>query len=135
MNTNETSKTQAARISRKATSIALKCSVSKEILDDLEKAIDKLDLEADNSLSQRAAKNCGIPLKPSCNVHDPEILKGKVTIRAPPVVKGSKNKRAKSVLEKKQGKKKKTAKKKGTVIHSSMHFGHLYSIDSNIYLS
>jgi hypothetical protein len=42
--------TQAARISRKATSIALKCSLSKQLLDDLEKAIDKLNLEADNSI-------------------------------------------------------------------------------------
>ena len=45
-------KTHAARISRKATSLALKCSVSKELLVQLEKAIDNLDLEADNSLSK-----------------------------------------------------------------------------------
>jgi hypothetical protein len=51
----------------------------------------------------------------SSNVHDPEILKGKVLIRAPGVIKGPKNKRAKSVLEKKQGKKK-TGKKKGSQI-------------------
>ena len=42
---NETSKAQAARISRKATLIALKCSVSKDLLDDLKRAIDKLDQE------------------------------------------------------------------------------------------
>jgi hypothetical protein len=42
--------TQDACISRKATSIALKCSLSKELLDDLENAIDKLDLDADNSI-------------------------------------------------------------------------------------
>jgi hypothetical protein len=52
-------------------------------------------------------------LPQSCNVHDPNILKGKVSITAPQVLKGSKNKGAKSVLEKKQGKKKKTAGKKG----------------------
>jgi hypothetical protein len=97
----------------------LKCSVSKEILDDLERSIDKLDLEADKSLSQRATTHCELPQ--SCNVHDPEILKGKVSIRAPQVLKGSKNKRAESVLEKKQEKKKKTAKKKGTTIQD-MHF-------------
>ena len=45
-------KTHAACISRKATSLALKCSVSKELLVQLEKAIDNLDLEADNSLSK-----------------------------------------------------------------------------------
>jgi hypothetical protein len=44
--------TQVACISRKATSIALKCSVSKELLDALEKAIDKLDLEADDGISK-----------------------------------------------------------------------------------
>ena len=45
-------KTHAACISRKATSLALKCSVSKELLVQLEKAIDNLDLEVDNSLSK-----------------------------------------------------------------------------------
>jgi hypothetical protein len=35
----ETLQTRAARISRKATSIALKCSVSEELLVELEKAI------------------------------------------------------------------------------------------------
>jgi hypothetical protein len=44
--------TQAARISWKATSIAPKCSVSKELLDALEKAIDKLDLEEDDGISK-----------------------------------------------------------------------------------
>jgi hypothetical protein len=70
----------------------LKCSAAKEILDDLERAIDNLDIQTDNSLSQRAAKQCVVPQ--SSNVHDPEILKGKVSIRAPDVIKGPKNKRA-----------------------------------------
>ena len=43
----ETLQTLAARVSRKATSVALKCTTSKELLDELEKAIDKLDLEAE----------------------------------------------------------------------------------------
>jgi hypothetical protein len=111
INPNETSKTQVAHISQKATSIALKCSVSKEILDDLERSIDKLDLESDDSLSQRATTHCELPQ--SCNVHDSHILKGKVSIIAAQVLNGSKNKIAKSVLEKKQGKKKKSAGKKG----------------------
>jgi hypothetical protein len=38
---NENLNTQVARISRKAMSVALKCSVSKELFDDLEKTIDK----------------------------------------------------------------------------------------------
>ncbi|WVZ82159.1 hypothetical protein U9M48_029452 [Paspalum notatum var. saurae] len=49
---NETLKTHAARLSRKATSLALKCSMSKPLLDDLEKALDKLNLEADDSLNK-----------------------------------------------------------------------------------
>lgn len=62
----ETLQTHAARISRKATSIAMKCSVSKELLESLEKSIDTLDLEADNSLSQRRPiKDCGVSL--NCN--------------------------------------------------------------------
>ena len=43
----ETLQTLAARVSRKATFVALKCTTSKELLDELEKAIDKLDLEAE----------------------------------------------------------------------------------------
>ncbi|WVZ50704.1 LOW QUALITY PROTEIN: hypothetical protein U9M48_001936 [Paspalum notatum var. saurae] len=41
-----------ARLSRRATSLALKCSVSKPLLHDLEKAFDKLELEADDSLGK-----------------------------------------------------------------------------------
>jgi hypothetical protein len=61
---NENLNTQAARISRKATSVALKCSVSKEFLDDLEKTIDKLDLEADNSLNKVQEKTLGFSYLP-----------------------------------------------------------------------
>jgi hypothetical protein len=52
----------------------LKCLAIKEILDNLESAIDNLDIQTDNSLSQRAAKQCMVPQ--SSNVHDLEILKG-----------------------------------------------------------
>ena len=48
---------RAARISRKVASISLKCSLSKDLLDYLEKAINKLDLEADNSLSKIEEKS------------------------------------------------------------------------------
>jgi hypothetical protein len=124
--------TSCRHLSHKATSIALKCSVSKEILDDLERSIDKLDIEAENSLSQRATTHCELPQ--SCSVHDPEILKGKVSIRAPRELKGSKNKRAKSVLEKKKGEKKKTATKKGTTIQD-MHFTlSIFSTNSFVYI-
>ena len=104
-------KTQAARISRKATSVALKCSTVKELLDDLEKAIDKLDLEADNSLSKMKEKSNEVPLVSTECVA--ETLKGIVSFRVPPVVKGAKSKRSKISLERKKGKKKKNSNKKG----------------------
>lgn len=94
-----------------ATSIALKCSISKELLDDLERKIDQLDLEADTTLSQRPGKSFGVPQ--SCNENDTNILKGKVSIRVPDVIKSAKKKRE-DVLEKKKRKKKKTTKKTGT---------------------
>jgi hypothetical protein len=58
----ESLKTHATRISRKATSIALKCSKSKELLDILEKAMDKLDMDADNSLSKMEEQSNEAPL-------------------------------------------------------------------------
>lgn len=128
---NETSTTQAARISRKATSIALKCTISKELLNVLERAIDKLGLEVDNSLSQIPAYPCGIS-KSSIEFAG-DILQGKVSVRAPQVIKGSNEKRAKTVLEKKKGKKNATTKKKGTVTHSNMHFPTSFVVASNIY--
>jgi hypothetical protein len=48
---NENLKSYAARLSRMVMSLALKCSVLKPLLDDLEKALQKLDLKEDNSLS------------------------------------------------------------------------------------
>ena len=108
INDNETSKAQCARISRKATSLALKCSVSKDLLDDLEKAIDKLDQEAYSTLNQRHVEPCVVSrVSTKCETN---ILKGKVSIRAPEVIKGPKKKRE-DVLEKK-GKKKKTTNQK-----------------------
>ena len=63
-------KTHAARVSRKATSLALKCSVSKELLVQLEKAIDNLDLEADNSLSKVQQKSDEVHLvSTNCDRH------------------------------------------------------------------
>lgn len=85
----ETLKTHAARISRKATSIALKCSVSKELLDDLEKAINNLDLEADSSLSKMQEKTCEVPLNSNDCVMD--TLNGAISIRVPRLVKDPKS--------------------------------------------
>jgi hypothetical protein len=112
--------TQAARISRKATSVALKCSMSKELIDDLEKTIDKLDLEADNSLNKVQEKNIGVLLPSTDCVPLPstdcatDVLTGKISFKVPLVVKGPKTKRGIISLEKNKGKKKKSATKKGT---------------------
>jgi hypothetical protein len=78
--------TQAARISRKATFVALKSSLSKELLDDLEKAIDKLHLDVDNSLSKLQEKSNEVSL-PSIDCPT-DVLKGKISFKVPNVVKG-----------------------------------------------
>ncbi|KAM0893729.1 hypothetical protein ACQ4PT_024923 [Festuca glaucescens] len=107
----ETLQTCAARISRKATSVALKCSVSEELLVELEKAIDMLDLEADESLSQRG------PAKPesvrmNSNLSSEDVTNGKISFKVPQAIKGPMVKRAKDTLEKKVTKKAKTGTKK-----------------------
>jgi len=58
-------KARAALISRKATTIALKCSVSRELLDDFQKAIEKLDQQADTSLSKMQEESNEVPLIPN----------------------------------------------------------------------
>ncbi|XP_012703729.1 protein FAR1-RELATED SEQUENCE 5-like [Setaria italica] len=107
----ESLKTHTARISRKATSIALKCSKSKELLDLLEEAMDKLDLDADNYLSKMEEQSNEAPLVSANFATD--TFKGTISFRVPEVVKGAKSKRGTIFLEKNTGKKKKTAKKKG----------------------
>ena len=108
----ESLNTRAARISRKATSLALKCSFSKELLDDLENAIDKLDLEADNSISKMQEKDDEVPLVSADCATD--TFSGKISFRIPRVVEGPKNKRGAISFNKNKGKKKKSGKKKGT---------------------
>jgi len=106
-------KARAALISRKATTIALKCSVSRELLDDFQKAIEKLDQQADTSLSKMQEESNEVPLIP--NECDTGSLNGVTSFRGPQVVKGPKNTRFKNVVEKKTVKsKKKSAKKKGS---------------------
>ena len=109
---SESNKTWAARISRMATSIALKCSLSKELLHDLEKGMQKLDLEADASLSKMKEKSDEVPLVSTNIATGP--LKGRISFKIPQVVKGAKKKRTTNILEKNTSKKKKSAKKKGT---------------------
>jgi nucleotidyltransferase/DNA polymerase involved in DNA repair len=112
--------TQAARISRKVTSIALKCSLSKELLDDLEKAIDNLDLKADNAIIKTREKANEVPLVSTDCATD--TLAGKISFRVPRVVKGSKNKRSTIALEKRKGKKKKSGNNKGIEPTNSSSF-------------
>jgi hypothetical protein len=72
-----------------ATSIALKCSLSKE-LHDLEKGMQKLDLEADASLSKMKEKSDEVPpVSTDCAT---DSLKGKISFKIPQVVKGAKKK-------------------------------------------
>jgi hypothetical protein len=106
-------KTQAALISRQATSLALKGSPSKELLDKLQKAIHNLNLEADTYLSEMHEKSNEVPPIPNESVQQP--LNGLLSFRIPEVIKGPKNTRFKNVVEKKAGKKKKKGgQKKGT---------------------
>jgi hypothetical protein len=114
--------TQAACISRKATYVALKCSPSKELFDDLEKSIDKLDLEADNSISKVQEKANEVPpiLTECCT----DTLTGKISFKAP-LVKGPKNKGSTISLEKRKGKTKTVKTRKvlilSIVINFSLH--------------
>jgi hypothetical protein len=71
-----------------ATSLALKCSVTKPLLEDLEKALLKFDLEADNSLSEmRENEGYAVPIDPAV-----VMVHNNVTFRVPQVVKGAKSK-------------------------------------------
>jgi hypothetical protein len=101
---------QAALISRQATSLALKCSSSKELLDKIQKAMHYLNLEADTYLSERHEKSKEISPIPNECVRDP--LNGVISFRIPPVIKGPKETRFKNVLEKNPGKKRKKATQK-----------------------
>jgi hypothetical protein len=115
----ETLQTRAARISRKATSIALKCSVSEELLVELEKAIDMLDLEADESLSQRG------PAKPQ-SVHTNlsesagDITNANISFKVPQAIKGPMVKRAKSALEKKEQRRKRVEQRRQILEHKKV---------------
>jgi len=84
-------KTQATLISRQATSLALKCSPSKELLDKLRKAIHNLNLEADTYLSEMHEKSKEVPPVPNESVREP--LNGVISFKIPQVIKGPKNTR------------------------------------------
>jgi hypothetical protein len=122
-NQNETLKAHAARLSRKATSLALKCSVSRPLLDYLEKALEKLEMESDASLSNLRENDVPMASLSSSRVNDipmvlndsnVDIIKSAISFRVPRVIKGAKSKRAKNIVEKKAWKKKKFSQEKGT---------------------
>jgi hypothetical protein len=93
-----------------ATSLALKCSVPKPLFEDLEQALQKLDLEADNSLSNmRENEGHVVSIDPAT-----DVVNTNVSFRVPQVVKGAKCKRPKNIVEKKTRKKKKNSHEKGT---------------------
>jgi hypothetical protein len=73
-------------ISRQATSLALKCSPSKELLDKLQKAIHNLNLEADTYLSEMHEKSNKVPPIPNESVQ--QLLNGVISFRIPQVIKG-----------------------------------------------
>ncbi|KAM0894334.1 hypothetical protein ACQ4PT_024510 [Festuca glaucescens] len=82
-----------------------------ELLVELEKAIDMLDLEADESLSQRG------PAKPesvamNLNVCSENLTNANISFKVPQAIKGPMVKRAKDALEKKGTKKAKSGTKK-----------------------
>jgi signal recognition particle subunit SEC65 len=106
---NENSKAHVACLSRMATSLALKCSVSKPLLDDLEKALKKLNLEAHDSLSSMREND--VPIVSNNTPID--IVNNTISFRVPQVLKGPKSKRAKNIIEKKTRKKKKISQEKG----------------------
>jgi hypothetical protein len=98
---NENLKTHAARLSWMETSLALKCSWSKTLLDGLERAFQRLELEAH------------VPVLSN----DPATtyrVNSTISFRVPHVVEGAKTKRARTIVEKNTKKKKKSSQEKRT---------------------
>jgi hypothetical protein len=104
-------KVRAARISRMATSIALKCSASEPLLDDLERSLEKWEVEADRSLNKIRENEAPVMIS---NDHVTDTENSTILFRVPHVIKGPKSKREKNVVEKKTRKKKKSCEEKGT---------------------
>jgi signal recognition particle subunit SEC65 len=117
----ENMKAHAARLSQMATSLALKCSVSKPLLDDLEKALQKLELEADDSLSKMPENDPPVDSNDCCL----DRVNSAISFRVPQVVKGAKSKRAKNVVEKKSRKKIKVLRRKVLIISITQRLVHL----------
>jgi hypothetical protein len=110
-----------------ATSVTLKCSVSKPLLDDLEKSLQKLDLEAGDFLSNMRENDVSIV----SNDTPIDIVNSTISFRVPQVMKGPKSKRAKNIVEKKTRKKKRSSQEKGT--DCCMHYFFTISCFVNSY--
>jgi hypothetical protein len=107
---NENLKAHVARLSRMATSLALKCSGSKTLLDDLERAFQKLELEVDESLSKIQDTDVLVVSNDSAGI---DRVNSAISFRVPQIVKGAKTKRARNVVEKKTKKKNKSSQERG----------------------
>jgi hypothetical protein len=78
--------THSALLSRKMISVALKCAVSKKVLQHLDDGFDKLTLEVDNLLSQ---VNLNKKEAPQCFLKcTQEVAKERISFRVPPHIKG-----------------------------------------------
>ena len=78
-------------------SVALKCAVSKKVLQHLDDGFDKLTLEVDNLLSQI---NLNEKEAPQCFLKcTQEVAEERISFRVPPHIKGPTLKRSKNVLE------------------------------------
>jgi hypothetical protein len=115
-------KTQATLISRQATSLALKCSPSKKLLDKLQKAIHNLNLEADTYLSEMHEKSKEVPPVPNESVREP--LNGVMSFKIPQVIKGPKNTRFKMLLKRRQGRRRVLRRK---VVTCPLTFAYVYN--------
>lgn len=99
-------KTRAARISRQAISIALRCSTSSKLLDIMEKAMAKLDLDVDAVERNMKDKSDEVPFL--SNECEQDTLNGRLSFRVPYVVRGKKNRRIRNAVEKNPRNKKKS---------------------------
>jgi hypothetical protein len=103
--------------------------VSKPLLDDLERAFQKLELEADHSLNKMEENEFPV-ISNDCNI---DTVNSKISFRVPPVVQGAKSKQAKNAIEKNTGKKRKSSFDKGSYPPHIISFNHRASIVGNIF--
>ena len=94
----ESLQARCAHISRNTISLALKCAVSKDVVDHLENGIQKLASEVEDLLSKINLDSGELP---HCALECTEdVAKTRISFRVPPHQKGATVKRSKSVLDK-----------------------------------